>query len=67
MLENLKKEAESLNIEITKLSSPDYIARYAREKFMYTKNGELILKIVNGEILTKSEVESREETKKGEE
>ena len=51
-LEDLKEEAESLNIEITKLSSPDYIARYAREKYLYTKDGE---KVVIVDVATKQE------------
>ena len=51
-LEDLKEEAESLNIEITKLSSPDYIARYAREKYLYTKDGE---RVVIVDVATKQE------------
>ena len=67
LYETLLEEEASLNSEVIKLQDPEYVARYAREKFMYTKDGELILKIVNGEILTKSEVESQEDTKEGEE
>lgn len=51
-LEELKENAESLNIEITKLSSPDYIARYAREKYLYTKDGE---KVVIVDVAAKEE------------
>ena len=59
-LENLKKEAESLNIEITKLSSPDYIARYAREKYLYSKDGE---KVVIVDVIKKEQkVEENDET-----
>jgi len=43
--ELLEQEA-SLKSEVNKLQDPDYIARYAREKYMYTKDGEVILKIV---------------------
>ncbi len=35
----------SLESDIEKLSDDDYIARYAREKFSYSKPGELILRI----------------------
>ena len=28
-----------------KLQDPDYIARYAREKYLYSKDGEFIIKI----------------------
>lgn len=42
--ELLAKE-EDLNSEITKLQDPEYIAKYAREKYMYSKAGEYIIKI----------------------
>ena len=59
-LENLKKEAESLNIEITKLSSPDYIARYAREKYLYSKDGE---KVVIVDVIKKEQkAEEKDDT-----
>lgn len=41
----LQKDAEDLQIEINKLSDPEYLARYAREKYSYSKKGEYILKI----------------------
>ena len=44
-LEKLKEDAESLNLEINRLNSPEYIARYAREKYFYSKDGEYILQI----------------------
>ena len=55
--QELLEEEASLNSEVVKLQDPDYVARYAREKFMYTKDGELILKIVDGEILTSDELD----------
>ena len=39
------EEEENLKSEITRLKDPEYIARYAREKYLYSKNGELIIKI----------------------
>ncbi len=39
------EEEERLQSEITKLQDPDYIARYAREKYLYSKDGEIIIKI----------------------
>ena len=36
---------EELNNEIIKLQDKDYLARYAREKYFYSKNGELIIRI----------------------
>ena len=44
--EELKEEEASLNVEVAKLKDPDYIARYAREKYMYSKPGEIILRMV---------------------
>ena len=41
----LQKEADNLQIEINKLTDPEYLARYAREKFSYSKNGEYIIKM----------------------
>lgn len=52
----LLEEEASLNSEVVKLQDPDYIARYAREKFLYTKDGEKILTIIDGdEYLKKNE------------
>ena len=42
--EILEKENE-LKGEIIKLQDPDYVARYAREKYLYSKDGEIIIKI----------------------
>lgn len=42
---SLKDEQEILNSDIKKLEDPDYVARYAREKYMYSKDGELIIRI----------------------
>ena len=39
------QEEEDLKNEITKLQDPEYVARYAREKYLYSKNGEIIIKI----------------------
>ena len=47
--EELQEEEASLNSEVIKLHDSEYIARYAREKYMYTKDGETILKIIDSE------------------
>jgi len=39
------KEEEKLQSEIIKLQDSDYVARYAREKYLYSKDGEIIIKI----------------------
>lgn len=55
---NLQEISEELKIEITKLHDPEYLARYAREQYLYSKEGELIIKIYETE---KDEVELNEE------
>lgn len=67
LYEELLEEEASLNSEVVKLQDPEYVARYAREKFMYTKDGELILKIVDGKVLTTEDVVEEPTNKKGEE
>jgi len=41
----LKEEEEVLKVDVEKLQDPEYIARYAREKYYYSKDGEFILRI----------------------
>lgn len=41
----LKEKEEKLKVDASKLQDPDYIARYAREKYLYSKDGEFIIKI----------------------
>ncbi|MBR2678714.1 MAG: septum formation initiator family protein [Bacilli bacterium] len=44
-LTSLKEKEEELKVDADKLQNPDYIARYAREKYLYSKEGEFILQI----------------------
>lgn len=53
-LNTLKTDASDLKTEITKLQDKDYVARYARENYLYTKNGEYVIK---------TEEKTKEETK----
>ena len=39
------EEEENLKEEINKLQDPEYMARYAREKYLYSKKDEIIIKI----------------------
>ena len=48
-LSDLKEEEEVLNSDIKRLQDPDYVARYAREKYLYSKEGELIIRIPDDE------------------
>lgn len=40
----LVEEEKKLEADIQKLEDPTYIARYAREKYLYSKDGELIIR-----------------------
>lgn len=41
----LQNEEDILNSDIKKLRDPEYVARYAREKYLYSKDGEIIIRI----------------------
>ncbi len=41
----LKEKEEELQVDAKKMQNPDYVARYAREKYLYSKDGEYILQI----------------------
>lgn len=41
----LKKEQEQLQIQIEQLNDPEYLAKYARENYSYSKDGEYIIKL----------------------
>lgn len=51
----LQAEESELKVEIQKLKDPDYLARYARENYLYSKDGEYIIKIENS---AEEEIES---------
>lgn len=56
-LNSLKRDSEILRTEIEKLKDPEYIARFAREEYSYSKqNGEIIIKINDKEQETQEEV-----------
>lgn len=44
-LVKLQEEEKALKLDASKLQDPDYVARYAREKYLYSKDGEFIIKI----------------------
>ena len=47
--EKLLEEEKALKSDVNKLQDPDYVARYAREKYLYTKDGELIIRMPENE------------------
>lgn len=46
-LVSLKETEEVLKVDVNRLEDPDYVARYAREKYNYSKDGEIILRLPN--------------------
>ncbi|MFA6327364.1 MAG: septum formation initiator family protein [Bacilli bacterium] len=44
-LNTLKDKTIYLQNEVKKLSDPDYVAKYAREKYLYSKDGEYTIKL----------------------
>ena len=47
--DSLMEQEKQLKSDVNKLQDPDYVARYAREKYLYTKEGELIIKMPKSE------------------
>lgn len=45
--QSLLDKEKSLKSEVTKLKDPEYVARYAKEKFLYTSDNEVILRTDN--------------------
>ena len=48
-LVSLEEKEKELEQDVKKLEDPEYLARYAREKYFYSKDGELILRIPENE------------------
>ena len=44
---SLLEQEEVLETDLVKLQDPEYVAKYAREKYLYSKDGELIIKIID--------------------
>ena len=44
-INSLKEEEKILESDIQKLEDPSYVARYAREKYLYSKDGEIIIRL----------------------
>ncbi len=59
-LEVLKEEEDNLQTDIEKFQNPDYLARYARENYHYSKDGELVIQTKEEKKQEKKEVEEEE-------
>ncbi len=46
-LVSLQDKKANLKIEIQKLNDPEYVVRYAKENYLYSEDGEIVLKIEN--------------------
>lgn len=44
-LSNLKEKGEALRVEANRLQDPDYVARYAREKYLYSGKNEFVIRM----------------------
>lgn len=42
---DLMDNEKSLQSEVAKLKDPDYVARYAKEKYLYSSDGETIIRM----------------------
>ena len=48
-LVSLQEKEKELQLDAKKLQDSEYIARYAREKYLFSKDGEFIIKIPEDE------------------
>ena len=44
-LTDLKKEESVLTMDVKKMQDPEYIARHLRENFLYSRDGEFVIRI----------------------
>lgn len=44
-LSNLKEKGEALRVEANRLQDPDYVAKYAREKYLYSGKNEFVIRM----------------------
>ena len=46
-LNQLKEQEQILSTDVQKLQDPEYVGRYLREKYYYSKTNELIIRLPN--------------------
>ncbi len=44
-LYELNEKEKHLKVEVEKMQNPDYIARYARERYLFSRDGEINIRI----------------------
>ena len=51
---SLQDQKANLKIEIQKLNDPEYVIRYAKENYLYSEDGEYVLKIDDSPSITQT-------------
>lgn len=46
-LVDLKEKEQKLSLDVEKLQDPEYVGRYLREKYLYSKSSEYIIRLPN--------------------
>ena len=54
-LEQLQEKKSNLKIEIIKLNDPKYVARYAKENYLYSGDGEYVIKIDDKSVVSEDD------------
>ena len=64
-LVELQRDISNKKEEIEKLKNPEYLAKYARENFLYSKDGEYIIRIdENNKLVVEMSEEEKERQQK---
>lgn len=58
-LNNLRYNEKLLKTEIDKLKDPEYLARYARENYLYSKDGEIVIRVQKENEVENKKVEEK--------
>ncbi len=56
-LTSLEKEEKNLSTDMEKLKDPEYLAKYAREAYSYSKDDEIIIQSIKKEETNKKETQ----------
>jgi len=56
---SLQEESEELKTDIEKLNDEEYLANYAREQYLYSKDGEYIIHIEEDEKELSNDIDSK--------
>jgi len=62
ILTALQQDEKELKNDIKKLKDPEYIAKYAREHYLYSKDGEYVIKLEDDELVVEETEQSKKDT-----